>query len=118
MLLVTDAAGSAAAPDAITAQSVVAHHTVAASEEAATSAAPGDGSLPLTTGKAEINPDHQDGGTSGTTAAPIVRGEVAATAEVPDDTPSAKLLVVSSCLHHVQMVLLYLLTFQHLELQH
>lgn len=117
MLLVTDAAGSAAPPDA-TAVQVVANHTVAAGEESTTPAAPGDGSLPLTIGNAEINPDNQGGGASGTTAAPIVREEVAATAEVPDDSHNVKLVVVSSCLYHVQMVLLYLLTVQHLELQH
>lgn len=126
MLLVTDAAGSAAGPAAgsvappvpTAAQAVDAHLTVAAGEESATSAAPGDGSLPLTTVNVEIYPHNQDGGASGTTAAPIVRGEVAATAEVPDDSHNVKLVVVSSCLYHVQMVLLYLLTFRHLELQH
>lgn len=112
----TDAAGSAVAPDATAVQDVGANPTVAAGEEAATSAA-GDGSLPLTIVNININPDNQDGGASGppgTTAGPIVREEVAAPAEVPDDSHNLKLVVVSSCTHHVQMVLLQFLTFQHL----
>lgn len=109
----TDAAGSAAAPDATTVQDVGADPTVAAGGEAATVAA-GDGSLPFTTLTLTIDPDDQDGGASspsGTTVAPLVRDEVAAPAEVPDGSRHVKTAVVSSYMHHVQMVLLHFFNF-------
>lgn len=91
MLLVTDAAGSAAAPDT-TVPPFVAE----------------DGSFTIIS--MDFNPDNQDGGTSGPSAitvAPVVRDEVAAPAEVPDGSHNVKLAVVSSCMHRVQMVLLH-----------
>lgn len=109
-------ADSAVAPDTTAVQDEGANPTVAAGEEAATSAA-GDSSLPLTIVNVDINPDNQDGGPSGpsgTTPGPIVREEVVAPADVPDDSHNLKLVVVSSCTHHVQMVVLHFLTFQHL----
>ncbi|XP_070765980.1 uncharacterized protein cd34 [Enoplosus armatus] len=84
---VTGAADSAAAPDATA-------PPVAVGEESATSAAPGDILFPATIINLAINPDNQDGGTSGTTAAPSVAVKAGdAPANVPDDSHIVKTVV-------------------------
>lgn len=91
---VTDAAGSAAAPDATAAPDVDAAPTVAVGGEPASPAAP---QFPATVVTIAIDSDNQDGdtsGTSGTTVAPIARNEDAAPTKGPDDSQSVKLMVV------------------------
>lgn len=99
----TDAAGPAAAPDASVAPDVGSAPTVSGGEESASSAAPGI--FPATIVPFVLDPDNQDGGTSGTTAAPTVGDkDVAAPNMLPDDSHVVKKVVVSTCLYHVQMV--------------
>lgn len=94
MCLATDAADSAAAPDATAAPDAGDAVTVVAGADSAPSAAPGDGSFQATI--IALNPDSLDGvasDASGTTVAPKAGEEVAV---VPDDTHVLKSVVSTS----------------------
>lgn len=90
----TDAAvdpGTAVVPDASSGPTAAA---AADDDQSAASVAPGDTSLPLTTVKVAVGDPNQDGGTSGTTAAPSAGGnEVAAATEVQDISRVLKIVV-------------------------
>ncbi len=115
MFLVTDAAGDAAALDTTAAPNAGSVPAVSVSAESAPPAAPGQNSFDhANTVNTVSNLDNQDGGTSGTTAAPTVG---AASDKVPYVPPIIiKKVMVSTCLYHVQMVPLYFLTFQYVDL--
>lgn len=85
----TSAAGTGAAPAATDASGVGADPTAAAGGDSAPSALPGDSILSSTV------VGNQDGGASGTIAAPTDKGDVAVPAEVPDNSPNVQVVVVS-----------------------
>lgn len=76
-----ETAGSAAAPAASDAPGAA--PTVAPGDVPAPSVAPGDNSFGVSVIDLSLNPDGQDAGTSGTTAAPLGRVDAAAPAVVP-----------------------------------
>lgn len=83
----TSAAGTGAAPAATDASGVGAEPTAAAGGDSAPSALPGDSILSSTV------VGNQDGGASGTIAAPTDKGDVAVPAEVPDNSPNVQVVV-------------------------
>lgn len=102
----TDAAGTAAAPDATAAPDVGADPTAAAGGESATSAVPDDSVLPFTIRSIDMNADNQDGGASGTIIVTDDKPDESVSdvpAKVADNSPNVKVVVVSklqvSCSH-------------------
>lgn len=85
----TSAAVTGAAPAATDAPGVGADPTAAAGGDSAPSALPADSISSFTV------VGDQDGGASGTVAAPTDKGDVAVPAGVPDNSPNVQVVVVS-----------------------